>query len=217
MKIDFDELKNLNPQNPGSWPWTAKILACGVVFIVVLALGVFFDWVDQWGQYQEIQAQEEGLKQTFLSKKKDAVNLIPVKKQLQDTKDSFSALLRQLPDKSEIGALLTDINQAGLGCGLLFDLFRPQPENQTETFVEKPIAIKVSGNYDDLGKFASDIAALPRIVTLTQIEITMSNNMLSMDALAKTYRYLDAEEIAAKNKAAAPADGAAPPSGQEGT
>lgn len=209
MKIDFDELKNLNPQNPGSWPWSAKILSCLLVFVSIVLLGGFLDWVDKWEEYQQVQGQEEGLKQTFLSKKKDAVNLIPVKKQLQDTKDSFSALLRQLPDKSEIGALLTDINQAGLGCGLSVDLFRPQPENQTETFVEKPIAIKVSGNYDDLGKFASDIAALPRIVTLTQIEISLTGAALSMDAVAKTYRYLDAEEIAARDKAAAPA--------QEGT
>lgn len=211
MKIDFDELKNLNPQNPGSWPWSAKLLACLGLFVLVVALGVFFDWVDQWGAYQEVQGLEEGLKKTFLDKKKDAVNLIPVKKQLQDTKDSFSALLRQLPDKSEIGALLTDINQAGLGCGLLFDLFRPQPENPTETFVEKPIAIRVSGNYDDLGKFASDIAALPRIVTLTDIGVTLTGNMLSMDATAKTYRYLDANELAAKNKPAEQVDGAAPP------
>lgn len=212
MRIDFDELKNLNPQNPGSWPWSAKMLACLGLFVLVVVLGVFFDWVDQWGAYQEVQGQEEGLKKTFLNKKKDAVNLVPVKKQLQDTKDSFSALLRQLPDKSEIGALLTDINQAGLGSGLSFDLFRPQPENPTETFVEKPISIKVSGNYDDLGKFASDIAALPRIVTLTDIGISLAGNMLSMDAVAKTYRYLDAAELAAKNKPADQADGTAPPS-----
>jgi type IV pilus assembly protein PilO len=213
MKIDFNELKNLNPQNPGSWPWTAKILVFIVTFLAVIILGAVFDWMDRWTEYQTSQGQEEGLKKTFMDRKKDAINLVPVKRQLEETKSNFSALLKQLPDKSEIGALLTDINQAGLGAGLSVDLFRPGAETPTDTFAEQPIALKVSGNYDDLGKFASDIAALPRIVTLSQIEINLNANGLSMDAMAKTYRYLDTAEMAAKKKAATPDD--APPSPPE--
>lgn len=216
MKIDFnlEELKNLNPNNPGSWPLTAKLLACLATFLAVILLGLFLDWMELWDQYQGAQGQEQGLKDDFINKKKDAVNLVPVKKQLQDTKDNFSALLRQLPDKTEIPALLTEINQAGLGAGLTVDLFRPMEESSIDNFAEKPISIKVSGNYDDLGKFASDIAALPRIVSLTQIDISVVNNKLTMDALAKTYRYLSPDELAAKNKAAA-AEAAPAAAGQE--
>lgn len=207
MKIDFNELKDLNPQNPGSWPWLAKILACIATFVAVIVLGVFLDWVDLWDSYQTDRGQEEVLKNEFLSKKKDAVNLTPVKRQLQETKDSFSALLKQLPDKSEIAALLRDINQAGLGRGLSFELFKPQPENKIDTFAEQPISIKVAGSYDDLGKFSSDIAALSRIVTLTQVDINKSGELLSMTAVAKTYRYLSPDEMAPKKPAAAPAAG----------
>ncbi len=214
MKIDLEELKNLNPNNPGSWPWSAKILACAATFISVVLLGVFLDWMDLWDQYQGIQGQEQGLKDEFISKKKDAVNLVPVKKQLQETKENFRALLQQLPDKTEIPALLIEISQAGLGAGLTVDMFTPQPEVPTDNFIEQPIALRVSGNYDDIGKFASDIAALPRIVTLTQVGISAANNKLTMDAIAKTYRYLSPAELAAKNKPAAP-EGAPPAAGQE--
>lgn len=207
MKINFDELKNLNPQTPGAWPWLAKILSFGLIIVVVVGAGFFLVWVDQWDKYQAARDLEPGLKDTFKERKKVAINLSLMKKQLQETQESFGALLKQLPNKSEIGSLLTDINQAGLGRGLQFDLFRPGTETVVDgTFAEKPISIKVSGNYDDIGKFSSDIASLPRIVTLSQIEISVSNNALSMDALAKTYRYLDPTEIAAQKKpAAAPA------------
>ncbi len=206
MKIDFEELKNLNPQNPGAWPWTAKILASALLFFVVIILGGVLDWNTQWETYQTVSGQEPGLKETFLARKKEAINLDLMKKQLLETQDSFGALLKQLPNKSEIPALLTDINQAGLGRGLMIDLFRPGSEAVVDgTFAEQPISIKVSGSYDDIGKFASDIASLPRIVTLSQIEISLTGNGLSMDALAKTYRYLDESELAAQKKAAAPA------------
>lgn len=210
MNINFEELKHLNPQNPGSWPWLAKILACIITLLTVVILGGVFDWKDLWEEYQSSQEKEPGLKKTFVEKKKVAINLPLVKKQLQETEESFGALLKQLPNKSEIGALLTDINQAGLGRGLMFDLFRPGAESIVDgTFAEQPIAIKVSGSYDDLGKFSSDIASLPRIVTLSQIDISLFGSGLSMDALAKTYRYLDEKERAAQRKPLGAASGVA--------
>ena len=131
------------------------------------------------------------------------INLDIIKKQLIETQESFGALLKQLPSKSEMDALLTDINQAGLGRGLQFELFRPSGEVATGVFTEQPIAIRVTGSYDDLGKFSSDISQLPRIVTLNDITIApVSSGGLSMDATAKTYRYLDEDELAAQKKAA---------------
>jgi type IV pilus assembly protein PilO len=149
------------------------------------------------------------LRDTFLAKKKEAINLDIIKKQLIETQQSFGALLKQLPSKSEMDALLTDINQAGLGRGLQFDLFRPGGEVATGVFTEQPISIRVTGNYDDLGKFSSDISQLPRIVTLNEISIApAAGGILSMDAIAKTYRYLDEDELAAQKKSAAKPAGA---------
>lgn len=200
--INFDDLKNLNPQDPGSWPWSAKLLAFLVVFAAVVALGVMFDSKDQWDSLQTIQVEEDALKVTFLDKKKQSINLDLIKKQLIETQESLGALLKQLPNKSEMDALLTDINQAGLGRGLQFDLFRPGSESVIDgSFVEQPISIKVSGNYDDLGRFSSDISMLPRIVTLNEIGISPSvGGTLSMEAVAKTYRYLDENEAAVQKK-----------------
>lgn len=202
--INFEELKNLNPQEPGSWPWSAKILAFLVIFAGVLVLGVLFDTKEQWDGLQSNKAEEDALKVTFLDKKKQAINLDLIKKQLIETQESLGALLKQLPNKSEMDALLTDINQAGLGRGLQFELFKPGSETVIDgSFVEQPISIKVSGNYDDLGRFASDISMLPRIVTLNEIGINPSaTGSLSMDAVAKTYRYLDENEVAAQKKTA---------------
>lgn len=201
--INFDELKNLNPQDPGSWPWSAKLLSFAAIFVAVIALGLFFDSKDQWDSLQVSVAEEDNLKSTFLEKKKQAINLDLIKKQLIETQESLGALLKQLPNKSEMDALLTDINQAGLGRGLQFDLFRPGAESVIDgSFVEQPISIKVSGNYDDLGKFASDISMLPRIVTLNDVGISPTTGTLSMDATAKTYRYLDENEVASQKKSA---------------
>jgi type IV pilus assembly protein PilO len=200
--INFDDLKNLNPQDPGSWPWSAKLLAFLVVFAAIVTAGVLFDSKDQWDNLQTIQVEEDALKVTFLDKKKQAINLDLIKKQLIETQESLGALLKQLPNKSEMDALLTDINQAGLGRGLQFDLFKPGTESIIDgSFVEQPISIKVSGNYDDLGRFASDISMLPRIVTLNEIGINPSaGGALSMEAVAKTYRYLDENEVAGQKK-----------------
>lgn len=204
--IDFEELKNLNPQEPGSWPWAAKLLAFLAIFLVVIAAGVFLFSKDKWNELQSVEVEEGALKTSFLDKKKQAINLDLIKKQLNETQESLGALLKQLPNKSEMDALLTDINQAGLGRGLLFDLFKPGAESTIDgSFVEQPIALKVSGNYDDLGRFASDISMLPRIVTLNDISIVPVSGGLVMEAAAKTYRYLDESEVAAQKKASKPA------------
>lgn len=202
----LDELKNIDPQKPGSWPWLVKLAAFFVMFLVVIVLGAMFDWQDEYENLQRVRQEEEKLRDTFLAKKREAINLDIIKKQLIDTQQSFGALLKQLPSKSEMDALLTDINQAGLGRGLQFELFRPGGEVATGVFTEQPIAIKVTGNYDDIGNFASDISLLPRIVTLNDISISpVAGGILSMDATAKTYRYLDENEIAAQKRSSKPA------------
>jgi type IV pilus assembly protein PilO len=180
-----------------------KLSAFLLMFLAVVGAGAFFDWQDEWASLTSIRDQEVKLKETYLVKKKQAVNLDLIKKQLIETQQSFGALLKQLPTKSEMAALLTDINQAGLGRGLLFDLFKPSNEVPTGVFTEQPITVKVTGTYDDLGKFASDISMMPRIVTLTGISITpTTQGLLTMDATAKTYRYLEETEIASKSKPA---------------
>jgi type IV pilus assembly protein PilO len=201
----LEELKNINPKTPGSWPLPVKIGACAAIFLAVLVVGAVLDWQSQWETKGNLQLEEDKLKDTFLSKKKEAINLDIIKKQLTETQQSFGALLKQLPNKSEMDALLTDINQAGLGRGLQFELFRPGPEVVTGVFAEQPITLRVTGNYDDIGKFSSDISQLPRIVTLNDIGINPAGTQLAMDALAKTYRYLDEEELAAQKKSSKPA------------
>lgn len=199
----LEELKNVDPKTPGSWPWLIKIAAFIAMFVVVVAAGAAFDWQDQWESFKTAQKEEETLRDTYLSKKREAINLDIIKKQLIDTQQSFGALLKQLPSKSEMDALLTDINQAGLGRGLQFELFRPGPEVATGVFTEQPITLKVTGNYDDLGRFASDISQLPRIVTLNDISVAPgAGGVLMMDATAKTFRYLDDDELAAQKRGA---------------
>ncbi len=197
----LEELKNVDPKKPGSWPWLVKMAAFVAMFIVVVGIGAAFDWQDQYAALQQVRQEEDKLRDTFLAKKREAINLDIIKKQLIDTQQSFGALLKQLPSKSEMDALLTDINQAGLGRGLQFDLFRPGTEVPTGVFTEQPISVKVAGNYDDLGNFASDISQLPRIVTLNDISISPgTGGILTMEAIAKTYRYLDENELAAQKR-----------------
>ena len=202
--MKLDDLKNLNPKTPGAWPWPVKIIAFVAMFTVVVLAGAVFIWQDQWETLGRAKEEEGKLKETFLLKKKQAINLDLIKKQLTETQESFGALLKQLPSKSEMDALLTDINQAGLGRGLLFELFKPGVETVNGSFTEQPITIKVTGNYDDIGKFAGDIAMLPRIVTLNNISLSPAGGGLVMDATAKTFRYLDEDELAAQKQKAAP-------------
>lgn len=204
----LEELRNVDPKTPGTWPWLVKITAFVAMFVVVVLAGAAFDWQGQWDTLGVVRQEEEKLRETYLAKKREAINLDIIKKQLIDTQQSFGALLKQLPSKSEMDALLTDINQAGLGRGLQFELFRPGAEVTTGVFTEQPITLKVTGNYDDLGRFASDISQLPRIVTLNNISISSGTGpgaagLLTMDATAKTYRYLDEQELAAQKRASA--------------
>jgi type IV pilus assembly protein PilO len=201
LKKSLADLKNLNPKTPGAWPWLAKIMAFSALFVAVIVAGAWFIWQDQWSTLTKARQEEGQLKETYLLKKRQAINLDLIKKQLVETQESFGALLKQLPSKSEMDALLTDINQAGLGRGLQFDLFRPGAEKLEGAFAEQPITIKVTGSYDDIGKFSSDIAMLPRIVTLNDISIAPLNTELSMSATAKTFRYLDPAEVAAQKAA----------------
>lgn len=203
--MNLDDLRRLDPKNPGAWPAPIKLAALAGLIVVIVAAGAFLDWKDQWETLERARAEEAKLKETFLVKKREAVNLDIHKQQLQDIEQSFGALLKQLPNKAEMDALLTDINQVGLNRGLQFELFKPAPkENLSEFYAELPINIRVTGSYHDMGAFASDVAALPRIVTLNDISLaTTKEGALAMDAVAKTYRYLDEEEIAEQKRLAA--------------
>jgi type IV pilus assembly protein PilO len=200
-----EDLKRINSQEPGNWPMAIKAVVLSGLLAVIMAGGYFLDWQEQSELLDKEKAEEETLKETYLSKKKDAVNLDILRQQLKDIEQSLAALLKQLPNKSEMDALLTDINQAGLGRGLQFDLFKPAAsETISEFYAELPISIRVTGSYHDIGAFASDIAQLPRIVTLNNISIVPDSKGtgLIMDTTAKTFRYLDEEEIANKKKQA---------------
>lgn len=212
MKNFLEELKRVNPKDPGSWPWPIKLLGLATLLVGIVAAGAVFDWQDQWEALQKSEREEGKLKETFLAKKKEAINLDIYKQQLKDIELSFGALLKQLPNRAEMDALIIDINQAGLGRGLQFDLFKPAPrENMSEFYAELPISITVTGSYHDMGAFASDIAQLPRIVTLNEVKLAPGKGGgLVMEAVAKTYRYLDEAEIAKQRAAAAPKPAAKP-------
>ena len=201
--MTLDDFRRLNFREIGKWPLAPKVILLTLVVLVIVALGAFFDWKDQWDTLQTAEAQEVKLKEQFKEKKAKAINYDLYVQQLAEVEQSFGALVKQLPNRSEIDALLTDINQAGLGRGLQFDLFRPAPqERMADFYAELPISIKITGNYHDIGAFASDVAALPRIVTLNDLQIANDRGTLTMDAVAKTFRYLDEEEMA-KQRAAA--------------
>ena len=202
--MTLDDLRRLDPRDVGNWPVLPKL---GVLLIVLMLLvfgGYWFDWKDQLDTLAAERQKETDLRDTFLKKKSQAVNLEAYRKQLADIEQSFGAMLKQLPNKSEMEALLTDINQAGLGRGLQFELFRPaQQETMSEFYAELPITIKVTGAYHDVGAFASDVSQLSRIVTLNDIGLQIDKDRgLMLEATAKTYRYLDDAEVAAQKKPA---------------
>jgi type IV pilus assembly protein PilO len=205
-KIDFqaiaDDFRYLNPNDPGAWPLVPKLTMLFGLFVVLLVAGWWFLWSDQLAELEGKQKEEETLKQQYLDKKKQAVNLDLYIEQLAEIDRSFGALLKQLPNKSEIEALLIEVNQAGLGRGLQFDLFRPGAEQVKDFYAELPIAVQIIGGYHDFGAFAADIAKLPRIVTLNNISIVPGKDgVLALDATTKTFRYLDEEEVARQKKA----------------
>jgi len=202
--MTLDDLRRLDPKDIGNWPALPKLGVLLLAFLGCLATSYIFDWQDQVDAIDASKQKELKLRDTFLDKRKQAVDLDAYRKQLDDIEKSFGTLLKQLPSKSEMEALLTDINQAGLGRGLQFELFRPAAnETISEFYAELPITIRVTGNYHDMGSFASDISRLSRIVLLNDIAMTQSaSGVLSMDAVAKTYRYLDENEIAKQKKSA---------------
>ena len=199
--MNFSDLNNLDLKTVADWPMPAKFGLLGVLFVVIVLAGWWFDWRGNLATLGSEQAKEQQLRQTFLTKKAQAVNLEAYTKQLAEIKQSFGALLKQLPNRQEMDALITDINQAGLGRGLQFELFKPGAEQDTEFYAVLPIQIRVTGGYHDLAAFASDVAKLPRIVTLDGISITPNKDgSLTMDATAQTYRYLDEDASGKKAK-----------------
>lgn len=203
--MTLDELRRLDPNRVGSWPLGARLGALGIALFLTVAAAWWFDWQNQIELIQAEQDKEEQLRNTFLEKKKLALDLPAYRKQLDDIDKQFGALLKQLPGKSEMDALLTDVNQAGLGRGLQFELFKPAAQETVKDFyAELPITIRVTGTYHDIGAFASDIGRLSRIVTLNDINLAAAKDgSLTLDATARTFRYLDEEELAAQRRAAA--------------
>jgi type IV pilus assembly protein PilO len=200
--MTLDDLRRLNLRDAGNWPLVPKALVLGLVFLLIVIAGAFFDWRDQLEALDKVQDDEVKLRQAYAEKKAKAVNLELYVQQLREIEQSFGALLKQLPNKSEMDALLTDINQAGLGRGLQFELFRPAAtERVADFYAELPISVRVTGTYHDMGAFASDVAQLPRIVTLNDIGVVNDKGTLTMEATAKTFRYLDEDEVAKQRKA----------------
>lgn len=206
-KIDFqsiaDDFRYLNPNDPGAWPLLPRLAVLLGLFVFLLAFGWFFLWSDQLEALHQKQAEEETLKEQFKEKKRQAVNLELYREQLAEIDRSFGALLKQLPSKAEIDALLVEVNQAGLGRGLQFDLFKPSPEQVKDFYAEVPVAVKINGSYHDIGAFAADIAKLPRIVTLNNIGVAPGKDgLLSLESTIKTFRYLDEQEVARQKELA---------------
>ena len=198
----ISQFRGLTLDNVGTWPAAPRIVLWLVVIAAFGVGGWFGLWSGQEEQLTQLQAEEEKLKSDYKSKLQQAINLDELRKQREQVSQYVLTLEKQLPSKSEMDALLSDINQSGVGRGLDFELFKPGQTNVKEYYAELPIAIKLVGKYHDLGSFASDIANLPRIVTLNNLNVTVGKgSALTMDATAKTYRYLDAEEIANQRKA----------------
>ena len=195
------DFRGLDPNDPGQWPLLPRVAALVGVFLLIVVGGWWFDWSDQLTQLDTKQKEELTLKDDWVAKKRQAVNLPEYKRQLSEIDRQFGALLKQLPNRSEIESLLADINQAGLGRGLQFELFKPGSEAMKHFYAELPIAVRVTGGYHDLGEFVGDVAQMPRIVTLNDIAIeAQKDGGLKFDATAVTYRYLDDDEVAKLRK-----------------
>jgi type IV pilus assembly protein PilO len=198
----MEELRALDPRDPGRWPLSIRAGAIGLAFVVLsILLTYLFVWNEQRPELQRREAEEDQLRNEFRDKHAKAVNLEVYKQQLKDIERSFGALLRQLPGKTEVPSLLVDISQTGLAAGLQEKLFQPEAEVKKDFYAELPIKIRLTGSYHQFGEFVSGIAALPRIVTLHDIDIKPDNkdayDQLSLELTAKTYRYMDEEEITA--------------------
>lgn len=200
----INDFRQLDPNDPGVWPLVPKVVALVLILGLVVAAGWWFDWKGRLEVLEQSRQEEIKLKDEWSNKKRQAVNLDEYRKQLAEMDRQFGALLKQLPNKSEMETLLIDINQAGRGRGLQFELWKPGQESVKEFYAELPIALSISGSYHDLGQFVSDVAKLPRIVTLRDLTVAPGKDgLLKMDAFAVTYRYLDDEEVAKQKRAKA--------------
>lgn len=197
-----EDFRNLDPKDPGLWPIGPRVVILAAIFIALLVAAWWFGWQGQLDELDSKRQLEAKLKAEWLDKKRQAVNLDEHRKQLAEIDRSFGVLIRQLPNKAEMEALLIDINQAGLGRGLQFELFKPGTEALKDFYAELPIQIRLTGTYHDLGAFAGDVAKMPRIVTLNDIDITLGkdSSILNLNAIAKTFRYLDDEELAKQKR-----------------
>ena len=196
--------KSLDPRQIYNWPWPPKVLVLATIFAASLGLGYYFLVADTYESLDRETANEIKLKEEFLNLKKQSVVLPLYKQQLVDIEKVFGDLLKQLPNKSEVDSLLIDINRAGIGRGLSFELFRPGAEKKEAFYVEIPVGVKMTGSYADIAAFASDVAGLSRIVVLSELNMVTgsgTNPPIAMEAVARTFRYLDEAEVAEKKKA----------------
>lgn len=202
--MNLQELNQLDLNQIGAWPLPVKGVFILLLCVVLAVVGYYLDLEAQLGELTKVQEEEIGLRSSFEAKQGKAANLEKYRRQLEDMKQSFGAMLRQLPNKTEVAELLVDVSQTGLAAGLEFNLFQPSDEVPREFYAELPIKISVQGHYHEFGEFISGLAALPRIVTIHNIKIlplskdTAGN--LVLEATAKTYRYLDEAEVKADHK-----------------
>lgn len=205
--MKLEDFNNIDLKSVGTLPLSVKAVLLGFLALVMIAAGYWFMWSPAIEELDQSVAKEKELRDVFIVKKSQAVKIEAYRQQMVEIEKTFGALLKQLPDKSEMDGLLTDINQAGLGRGLEFELFKPGQETVADFYAEMPIQIKVLGSYHDLGAFATDVSKLPRIVTLNNVVIQpitrdSKDGRLIMEATAKTYRYLDSSELSARNPSA---------------
>lgn len=199
--MTLDDLNKLDLKTLADWPLPTKLAALGLLCVAIVLAGWWFDWRGGMETLDAAKQKETELRSVYTTKKNQAINLEAYTKQLADIEQAFGALLKQLPNKQEMDALITDVNQAGLGRGLQFDLFKPDAETVSEFYAETPIRVKVTGGYHDIAAFVSDVSKLSRIVTLQNIGLEPAkDSVLNMDAIVKTYRYLDDEEVIARKQ-----------------
>jgi len=206
--MTLDDLNKLDLKTLADWPLASKLAALALLCVAIVVAGWWFLWRGNMETLELTKQKETELRAVFTTKKNQAINLDAYKKQLVDIEQAFGALLKQLPNKQEMDALITDVNQAGLGRGLQFELFRPETETVSEFYAETPIRVKVTGSYHDVAAFVSDVSKLSRIVTLQDISMDPAKDgVMNMDAVVRTYRYLDDEEVISRKQKAKEAEG----------
>ncbi|MFN9029529.1 MAG: type 4a pilus biogenesis protein PilO [Betaproteobacteria bacterium] len=198
----LSQFQGLTLENVGGWPLFPRAILWIFIFVAVVVAGGFLWWKPQFDELDRLRTEEQSLKDQYKSKLQQAINLEALRRQKEQVSQYVLTLEKQLPSKAEMDALLSDINQAGIGRGLQFELFRPGSVVVKDYYAELPIAVRITGRYHDLGAFAGDIANLPRIVTLNNLNLTAAKDgVLALETTAKTFRYLDDEEIANARKA----------------